>query len=42
MCRGQTFDDCVAILESTTLGVCFVAAIVAGIRYGAQDKDYWT
>jgi hypothetical protein len=42
LCRGQSIGHMFAIMEIVTMVVVLVAAIVAGARYGTQDKDFWT
>jgi hypothetical protein len=36
-----SFDSLVGTIELVTFGVIGVAAIIAGIKYGTQNKDYW-
>lgn len=40
-CLGRPFGEVFAIMESITFLVAGIAAVVCGIRYGTQDKDYW-
>ena len=41
LCRGHTFAEMFGIMELVTIVVIAISAVVAGMYYGTQDKDYW-
>jgi len=41
LCYGRSWGDRCAIMEVVTIIVVVVGAVVVGVRYGTQDKDFW-
>jgi hypothetical protein len=42
LCWGRTSDEMFNIMSLVTVVVIAVATIAVGIRYGTQDKEFWT
>jgi hypothetical protein len=41
LCVCSRFDNVFGAMYAWTWMVVFLTAVVAGIKYGTQDKEYW-